>query len=115
MNIVLDEITLHYNMWSTMAALMRVPYQHLTALVQINTADVNLTLCSLGDKLPLMNLIRRLLEQQASLSVSANKPGYCPRGSRLSALQRMDAQLAFVLIMLEASSHCAVGSIPELN
>ncbi len=64
---------------------------------------------------PLMNLIRGLLKQQASFSVSANKTFYCPRGPLLSALQRIASQLAFVFIMLEASSHCAVGSIPMLN
>lgn len=92
---------------------MRVTYQHFSQQVQINTLDVNLTLCAPGDKL--MNLIRGLLKQQASFSVSANKTSYCPLGPLLSALQRIASQLAFVFIMLEASSHCTVGSIPMPN
>lgn len=92
---------------------MRVTYQHFSQQVQINTLDVNLTLCAPGDKL--MNLIRGLLKQQASFSVSANKTSYCPRGLLLSALQRIASQLAFVFIMLKASSHCTVRSIPMPN
>lgn len=63
----------------------------------------------------LLNVIRDLLKQQASFSVSADKTLYCPQGPLLSAPQRIPSQLAFVLIMLEPSSHCAVGSIPTLN
>lgn len=58
---------------------------------------------------PLMNLITGLLKQQASYFASANKTFYCPQAVLLSALQRIVSQLAFVFIMLEASSHCAVG------
>lgn len=64
---------------------------------------------------PLMNLISGLLKKQASFSIAANKTCYCPWGPLLSALQRIASQLAFVFIMLEASSHCTVGSIPMLN
>lgn len=64
---------------------------------------------------PLMNLIRGLWKQQASFSVTAHKTLYCPRGPLLSAPQRMASQLAFVLIMLQPSSHCAVRSIPQLE
>lgn len=96
---------------------------HLSAL-QSTSADKysgckSNTLCPRGlsgtVESPLMNLIRGLLEQQASFFVTADKTSYCPPGLLLSALQRMASQLAFVLIMLEPSSHCAVGSIPMLN